>query len=227
MQPVRRRSLIDEVAQLLRTEILDGAWQVGERIPNEAELCRRTGVGRNTVREAVQSLVHAGLLERRQGSGTYVMASSEVSGSVGRVLSAAQRREVVELRLALDVSAAALAARRRTSEDVAALQRARDVRREARDRGDFQDEVDADVELHRAVVVAAHNTVLLQVYDSVLPTVAAGVRDDLSQDPRHDLYDQEHADIVAAIAARDSDRAAESARRLLLEVLAAETDASA
>lgn len=218
MQPVRRRSLIDEVTDALRTEIVDGTWQIGERIPNEAELCRRTGVGRNTIREAVQTLVHLGLLERRQGSGTYVMASSEVPRTVDRLLSAAQRREVVELRLALDVSAAALAARRRTDDDLAMLRGAADARVRARAGGEVEAAADADVALHRAVAAAAHNSVLLQVYDSVLPTVAAGVRDDMSLDG---YYDEEHTEIVEAIADGDSDRAAAAARSLLLDVLAA------
>jgi DNA-binding FadR family transcriptional regulator len=218
VQPVRRRSLIDEVTDTLRGEIADGTWKVGQRIPNETELCRQVGVGRNTVREAVQTLVHLGLLERRQGSGTYVTATSEVPRDLGRLLSAAERREVAELRLALDVSAAALAARRRTDDDLVALWQASGARGEARDRGDLQGIVDADIALHRAVAAAAHNSVLLQVYDSVLPTFAAGVRDDMSSHVGG-TYDAEHDAIVSAIADGDSDRAAAAARSLLLDVL--------
>lgn len=218
MEPVRRRSLIEEVTEILRTEIAGGTWAVGERIPTEVELCRRMGVGRNTIREAVQSLVHLGLLDRRQGSGTYVTASTELPRAVGRLLTAAQRREVVELRLALEVSAAELAARRRTEGDLERLRGSLAARARARESGGVEVATDADVALHRAVVAAAHNTVLLEVYDSVLPTLAAGVRTDLSHEAH---YDGEHAEVVEAIVAGDSDRAAGAARRLLLAVLAA------
>lgn len=222
MQPVPRRSLTDEVAEALRAEILDGVWAMGERIPNEAELGQRAGVGRNTVREAVQVLVQAGLLERRQGSGTYVIATTPLSGSVGRVLGAAERREVVELRLALEVSAAALAAWRRTSADLRAVKQANDARLEARRRSDAVGEADADVQLHRAVVVAAHNDVMLEVYDSVLPRVATGVRDDITREAADGRYDQEHVDLVTAITDGAADGAGDAARRLLLRVLADE-----
>ncbi len=82
MQPVRRSTLITQVTDQLRDEIRSGKWPVGSRIPTEPELSELTGTGRNTVREAVQALVHTGLLERRQGSGTYVLAASEVSGTL-------------------------------------------------------------------------------------------------------------------------------------------------
>src|SRR4051794_34097626 len=75
LRAARRSGLIDQVIEQLRGQIESGRWAVGNRIPTEAELAASTGTSRNTVREAVQSLVHAGLLERRQGSGTYVLAS--------------------------------------------------------------------------------------------------------------------------------------------------------
>ena len=76
----------------------------------KVQLTELTGTGRNTVREAVQALVHAGMLERRQGSGTYDIAASDVGGTLGKYFADAHERDVLELRQALDVTAAALAA---------------------------------------------------------------------------------------------------------------------
>src|SRR4051812_11560502 len=84
LRTARRAGLIEQVIDQLREQIVAGTWAIGTRIPTEAELAQLTGTSRNTVREAVQSLVHAGLLERRQGSGTYVLAASEFAGAVGR-----------------------------------------------------------------------------------------------------------------------------------------------
>src|SRR5258706_16209434 len=84
LRSARRAGLIEQVIEQLRGQITAGAWPVGARIPTESELSQLTATSRNTVREAVQSLVHAGLLERRQGSGTYVLASSELAGAVSR-----------------------------------------------------------------------------------------------------------------------------------------------
>jgi len=67
--------LIDQVAARFQEEITSGRWPVGERIPVEADLVTAFGAGRNTVREALQSLVHAGLLSREQGRGTFVIST--------------------------------------------------------------------------------------------------------------------------------------------------------
>ncbi|MEK8225360.1 GntR family transcriptional regulator [Oerskovia sp. M15] len=69
--------------------MVSGRWPVGERIPTETDLVSEFEVGRNTVREAIQSLVHAGLLRREQGRGTFVISSSELTGTLERQLAGA------------------------------------------------------------------------------------------------------------------------------------------
>ena len=106
---MRRTNLIDQAVGRLRQQITSGAWAIGTRIPAEPELAELIGVGRNTVREAVQSLVHAGMLERRQGSGTYVISDSELANAMGREIAGAHQRDVLEVRRALEVEVARLA----------------------------------------------------------------------------------------------------------------------
>ena len=93
---IRRTGLIDGAVDTLRERITAGEWPVGTRIPPEPALATLLGVGRNTVREAVQSLVHAGLLARRQGSGTYVLSTSELTVTLGRQIADAHQRDVVQ-----------------------------------------------------------------------------------------------------------------------------------
>ena len=77
MQPAVRTNLTDTAIQNIRAEITASRWQIGERIPNEATLADMLGVSRGTVREAVRVLVSQGILETRQGSGTYVRSVIE------------------------------------------------------------------------------------------------------------------------------------------------------
>ncbi|WP_042376154.1 FadR/GntR family transcriptional regulator, partial [Streptacidiphilus melanogenes] len=98
----RREPLADQVIAQLRAQITSGEWPVGSRIPTEAELVERLGVARNTVREAVRALAHNGLLDIRQGSGTYVLATSELAGVMHRRFAEAEKSEVTELRLAFE-----------------------------------------------------------------------------------------------------------------------------
>src|SRR4051812_14827640 len=111
LDPVARPSgLCDQVIARLRHQITSGAWPMGSRIPTEPELVQQLGVARNTVREAVRALAHNGLLDIRQGSGTYVVATSELAVVMRRRFAAADRGHVIELRSALEVAAAGLAA---------------------------------------------------------------------------------------------------------------------
>src|SRR3954471_1879611 len=148
LRTARRAGLIEQVIDQLREQIVAGTWGIGARIPTEAELAQLTGTSRNTVREAVQSLVHAGLLERRQGSGTYVLAASELAGAVGRRVATAHHVHVLEVRRPLEAGAARLAALHRTPDDVARLQDLLARRVTARHEGDVDGIVAMDVQLH-------------------------------------------------------------------------------
>lgn len=219
VQPVRRSSLIAEVTERLRAEIRSSRWAVGQRIPTEPELTEFTGTGRNTVREAVQALVHAGMLERRQGSGTYVIATSEVGGALAKYFADAQERDILELRQALDTTAADLAARRRDDADVATLRRLLAERSNHNWAEADPVAITADVDLHRAIVVASHNEVYLEFYDSLLPIIEQVIhaRTVKSGDP----YNTEHAELAQAVIDGDSERAMRTAG-CFLELLIAE-----
>jgi DNA-binding FadR family transcriptional regulator len=207
LSPVPRRGgLSDEVVARLREQITSGAWPVGSRIPTEPELVERLGVARNTVREALRVLAHNGLLDIRQGSGTYVVATSELAGVMRRRFAGAPQRDVTELRAALEATAAGLAATRRTADDLRRLEALLERRERAWESGDRDAFVDADSALHLAVVAAAHNDVLLGVYADLGEVIRASLRDHFGAALRPEDY-QEHAPLVAAIRAGDVERA--------------------
>jgi DNA-binding FadR family transcriptional regulator len=217
LRAARRTGLIDQVIVQLREQITTGAWAIGARIPTEAELAQLTGTSRNTVREAVQSLVHAGLLERRQGSGTYVLAASELAGAVSRRVAGAHEQHVLEVRRTLEVGAARLAAQRRSAEDVERLRDLLSRRNAAARDGDHEAVVTWDVALHRAIGQAAHNPVLVDLYENFLDALHENVRTNL--DAQGGLDEAEHAGLVEAIADQDVDRAASEAACFLDHLL--------
>ncbi|WP_216609967.1 FadR/GntR family transcriptional regulator [Cellulosimicrobium protaetiae] len=209
---MRRVGLIDQAAARFREEVISGRWPVGERIPTEVALVSEFGIGRNTVREALQSLVHAGLLRREQGRGTFVISRSELTGTLERQLAGGSRRHYLELRLALDSTAAALAAASRTDADVALLRELRD-RREAAWSDDPDARASADLDLHRAIVEATHNPLYVTLYSSMLDVFAVHMRDDESGDV--DAAHRRHHELVEAIADADADRAAASVAAIM------------
>ncbi|QWF83045.1 FadR/GntR family transcriptional regulator [Amycolatopsis sp. CA-230715] len=217
----RRSGLVDEVIGQLRAAIAAGEWPVGERIPTEPELVASLGVGRNTVREAVRALSHSGLLEVRQGDGTYVRATSEVSGAIRR-LCGSELREVLQVRRTLEMEGARLAALNRTEEDVAALTDLLAKRDHAYTERRTEDFAHIDTEFHLAVVRSGHNTLLAELYLGLTEVVMASVA--ATAEPSGDIADIGHKGLLEAIEAKDADRATAEAGGFLDELLAALPD---
>lgn len=204
--PMRRVGLIDQAAARFRDEIVSGRWAVGERIPTEAALVAEFGVGRNTVREALQSLVHAGLLRREQGRGTFVISRSELTGTLERQLAGGSRRHYLELRLALDSTAASLAAASRSDDDVEHLRELRDRREAAWEADDRDARARADLDLHRAIVAATHNPLYVTLYSSMLDVFTVHMRDEENADD--EAAHRHHHELVEAVARQDAAGAA-------------------
>ncbi|RBM18712.1 FadR/GntR family transcriptional regulator [Streptomyces sp. PT12] len=201
LRPINRPSgLFDEVIAQVRRQITSGAWPVGSRIPTEPELVRALGVARNTVREALRALAHNGLLDIRHGSGTYVVATSELAGVMRRRFAAADQRDVRQVRHALEESAAGLAARHRTDEDLRRLDALLERRERAWESGDRDAFVHADAAFHLAVVAASHNEVLLGLYADLGQVIADSLTEHFGAALRPDDY-MDHARLLDAIRA--------------------------
>ncbi|WP_216208710.1 FadR/GntR family transcriptional regulator [Amycolatopsis aidingensis] len=213
----RRSGLVDQVIGQLREAVANGEWPVGQRIPPEAELVSTLGVGRNTVREAVRALSHSGLLEVRQGDGTYVRATSEVSGAVRR-LCGSELREVLQVRRTLEVEGARLAATARTDAELRTLTDLLDRRDRARRESRVDEFVHADAEFHLAVVRAGHNTLLTELYRGLTEVITASVA--TTSQTEQQRADIQHRGLLEAIAAGDPQRAATEAGGFLDELLA-------
>jgi DNA-binding FadR family transcriptional regulator len=208
----RRTGLVDQVIEQLRASVTSGEWAVDTKIPTEPELVDALGVGRNTVREAIRALAHGGIFEVRQGDGTYVRATSEVSGALRR-LCGTELREVLQVRRCLEVEGARLAATARTEEDLAELREHLD-RRKTTDPEEF---ARTDTDFHLAVVRASHNSVLIALYCGLTEVIVASVATATSV-PEVGMFS--HDGLVEAIAAGDVDRAGQEASGFLDELLA-------
>lgn len=203
LDPVRRPTLSAEVLGMLRRQITDGVWPVGTRIPPEPELMRQLGVARGTVREAVRALAHAGLLEVRQGDGTYVRAASELSGAVQRLYDDRASAELLDIRDALEGKAARLAATHATHEDLDALAAALERRAGAWASRDFDGWVSADWEFHTRVADASGNTLLAELYRNLTEPLRASMSGFWEQPGFNGADPAGHEDLLAALHGKD------------------------
>lgn len=216
------RGLAHAVAARLRSAIADGVLAPGARVPSEAQLSQGYEVSRTVVREAVSQLRAEGLVETFQGRGSFIAATPGARGgrADGGIVLPVRRsaRDVMELRLAIECEAAALAARRRTRAQIEVLDRAlADLRQAVRTGGGA---VGPDWAIHMAVAVASGNPLLIGVMESLgaqsVLRHRASVDDVGLADPEHGaLLVHEHAAIRDAVERGDAD-AARSAMRVHL-----------
>lgn len=168
--PVQRNPrLSDKVAGDILESIKSGQLEPGRRLPSERELAEQFGVSRTVIREAVRSLAAKGVLVVRSGSGVHVAAvdAASVSEQMSLFLSgrgSVEYRKIHEVRTALEIQTARLAAERATDDDLAEL-------RERCERmlglTDSEAASVEDVEFHRAVAHATHNELFLVMLDSI------------------------------------------------------------
>ncbi|NUT69664.1 FadR/GntR family transcriptional regulator [Pseudarthrobacter sp. C4D7] len=215
LSPSTRQPLAAEVTSKLRDMVHSGEWPLDQRIPSEPELMARLGVSRGTLREAIKALAHGGMLEVRRGDGTYVRATSEMSGAARRMYQDHTEQHILEVRLGLDTQAARLAARNATDDDVARLRELLAARDQAWNNGDVEAWADADWSFHEGIARASGNPLLHELYASF---GTAFHQDLLKQQARpgfNGLPRDGHETLLDAITQRDGDAAVASVNRNL------------
>lgn len=220
MTALHRRPLADQAAELLLDRVRSGVWPLDHRLPGEQALATELGVGRSTVREAIRQLAGRGVLDSRQGSGVYVV-STDTADDWDEVLRRGEIVDVLEVRAALEAEAAGLAAARRTPADLRAMTTALSRRGQVPPTSSSAEYVDADLVFHRAVVAAAHNAVLGELFATFVPRLrrAMVAMVDLDRAGEAHRHDQDaHEAILHAVRDRDAVRASVAAREHLAAV---------
>ncbi|QRF59175.1 FadR/GntR family transcriptional regulator [Variovorax paradoxus] len=213
-----RTSLVEAAANGIRAEISAGRWPVGARIPIEPQLAQLLGVSRGTVREAVKTLVSRGLLEVRQGSGTYVRSGFDPGASLQK-LRLASLLDQFEVRCALEVQAARLAALRHTPEDLRQLHVLLDARGTPAPGDGGAAFIERDLAFHLAIVDIAGNLALAETVRFIggyIKDTIASTMGTLLPEPD----DAAHRAIVEAIASRDPERADAAVRAFMTPMIA-------
>jgi GntR family transcriptional repressor for pyruvate dehydrogenase complex len=197
--------------------IESGQLKPGDRLPAERELARRIGVSRPTLRSGLQSLAALGVLESRHGAGTFITAGPPklATGPLSLLASlhGFTRDEMFEVRSALEVSAAGLAAERATGHDLAAM--AEEVTGMFAALQEPQAFLVHDVRFHRAVAAASKNAVLAALVEMISALVYERRR--LTVELARDLKVSAdmHRRIYRAIRERDGERARREMREHL------------
>jgi DNA-binding FadR family transcriptional regulator len=216
-----RQSLTSQVVEAVSDRIQSGRYKRGEQLPTEKDLIEEFGVSRTVVREAIANLKASGMVSTRQGVGAFVSdegvrafrIAEENLSVIEEVL------EALELRIAIESEAAALAARRRSPEALARIAAACAAMDAAIAAGG--DTVGLDIDFHRAIAQATGNRHFLGLFNYLGEVLVPRARVPTHRFDATSLQDYlrrisgEHQQIVDAIEAGDGD-AARAAMRLHL-----------
>ncbi len=204
---VHRSRLYEQVADQIMGWIGSEGLRPGDRLPPERELATRLGVSRATLSQALVALEVVGAVTVRHGDGTVVTARPAAEPITEAIREHADRLPaVIEARDALESKLAALAAERRTEDDLRVIDDA--LRLMARDVEEGGRGVEGDERFHAAVTGAAHSSLLAQMMATISELIAETRLESLSQPGRPRASLAGHRLIAEAIAARDPDAAA-------------------
>ena len=203
------------VIEKVKRMISSGELRAGDRLPIEKELTARWGVSRGSLREAVRALAALGILETRQGDGTYVTQLDPAVmlaplGFCAGLQGHARVVELLALRHTLETESAALAAARISDEQLDRLEAilAQLDSQFATGHVDPERFLDADTDFHRSIAVASGNRALAAVVDSLMTrTVRARLWRALTERDSVAEAHAEHRAVLAALLARDPQRA--------------------
>lgn len=202
-----RVTLAAQAAEQIRERIESREWPVGTKLPTELELAEALGVARNTVREALRSLTHLGVLEARAGDGTYVRIATELGAVLHHRVAKTRPEDVLELRGLLEQYAIGQAAIRRTDADLKEIRAQLDTLRRASRSGDRAVHAAADSAFHLTAVRAGGNAFLAEIYEQVTAAFGEILTECEIDAKTQAAHDHWHDAMVDAIVAGDASTA--------------------
>jgi GntR family transcriptional repressor for pyruvate dehydrogenase complex len=212
-EPVQKNSLVIELTKRLMDFIFSGSIKPGERLPAERQLSEALGVGRSSIREAIKALTVLGVLEVRQGDGTYLKkADSALLTQViewGLLLGEKQAMDLIEARKEIEVIIAGFAAERCSDEEIEELRAKLNKMNES----DVNTFIDADVDFHLELAKIAKNGVLKDILVSIQSLLRIWIKSVIESagDTRFSYH--YHIDIFEAVARRDAEGARAAMKR--------------
>ena len=225
LKPIKAKRVSDQAYEQIRDLIFRGQLKPGDQIMPERELALALGVSRPTVREAIKKLVTMGLLEHRQGQGTFVRStdSQRKHNPLAAVIEGhdASLEELLEVRMGLESQSAILAAQRATAEDIRVLERALEAMLAENAAGRLG--IEEDVSFHMAIAFASKNPVQVYIMKNFYDLLHFGIRENLQalwEEPASlPIIRRQHQEIFGAIKNHDPEAAYQAMKEHITFVL--------
>jgi len=213
IEPIETIRIPQATAKRIVRLIDEGYWKPGEALPPQRELAHSLGISLSSLREALQSLRAMGIVDMRQGEGTFVAAKPHQTAErlLGLALGGLDMQSVFDARIVLEGGMAYLAALRATDEEIETLFEILHQMKEAIERGDMAQADEVDVRFHNQVAAMANNDILIQISSSLLDTLER-----LLRTMPHTMEGLKlHEDVAVAIQSREPVASAQAMRHLI------------
>ena len=224
LKPVNPKKISDQVFDQLRELITRGEFKPGDQLMTERELSTAMNVSRTSIRNAIAKLVTIGLLENRQGQGTFVrIPGSHEKNPLAAAMTGQNVRleDLLEVRLGLECNAAALAARRALDEDIRFMEKS--IEEMSVEIREGRTGAEADVSFHMAIAYAAKNPVQVYLMRNFYNLLFYGIKENLYylyQDAeRIEAIQKQHNEIFQAISHHDQEKSYSAMKTHILYVL--------
>ena len=177
LKPIKPKRISDQVFDQLRELIFRGEFKTGEKILTERELAEAFGVSRTSVRDAINKLVVMGLLEHKQGQGTFVRSPESSDKSILATMVESQGASItdlLEVRMGLECNAAAMAATRAVETDFQFMEKSIKEMQKEVDSGRLGTEADAS--FHMAIAYATNNPLQIFIMKNFYDFLFTGIK---------------------------------------------------
>ncbi len=173
---VKMQKSHEVVLEHIKQKIMAGELTVGQKLPSVVDFAEMFGVGRSTMREALSALKAMGWLDIQHGGGTYVSSTLPLKADDDDIFHKAESiQELLQIRIILETGSAGLAAKHRSPEDINQLQAILE-QMQHNVSNEVQSE-QADVDFHMTVAKATHNSLVVQLMESLSSKIHSMMKD--------------------------------------------------
>lgn len=215
MTKIHRKTLAEEVADRINDLIVNGTYQVGEKLPNETDMMTSFGVGRSTIREALKLLANIGILEVRHGVGSFVNEMVSSREPIDVRLSKADVKHIDEVRQWLEIKMAEKAAMNRTEADIRRMTESLERRDHFGKAGQIEQSIEEDLAFHSYMAAATCNPVLEDLYKATCKHMKKYLLDTMRDTSIMTVTQELHIQLLAAIVRQDTEQAIACIKEIL------------
>lgn len=224
MKRIKPKKIYEEISDIIIEQVKNGELKPGDALDSVEKSAKIYDVSRSSVREAISSLRAMGLVETRQGEGTFITSfdasSFSLPVSTALIMQKEDIKELTVVRRLLEIGTVSLAAESRTEEDLKQLEESLTLMKDAEGKGLLGE--NADLQFHLNIAKATHNEMLMNLTSSVSDATLEAMRETrrlilYSEEGMSKLY-EEHRRIFQAIKDKNAKLAEKEMRDHLVSV---------